>query len=78
MAKTLYRYFKRKLKTYEILVQVDPENFNGTELIVHPNGMIEKTEMEFDEEIFEDLAEDEFIHASALEFQMLLTKANGK
>ncbi|MDN3205772.1 hypothetical protein [Algoriphagus sediminis] len=75
MAKPIFQYFKRKLKTYEILVQVNPEDFTGTELIVHPDGKIEKTEMEFDEEIFEDLAEDDFIHASALEFQMLLSKA---
>lgn len=68
------QYFKRKLKTYEIYVQVNPNNFTGVELIVHPDGKIEKTEMEFDEEIFEDLAEDDFIHASALEFQLLLSK----
>ncbi len=72
----IFQYFKRKLKTYEILVQVNPDDFNGTELILHPDGKVEKTEMEFDEEIFEDLAEDEFIHASALEFQMLLKKAD--
>ncbi|MHA7129966.1 hypothetical protein [Algoriphagus namhaensis] len=75
MAKAVSQYFKRKLKTYEIFVRVDPSDFTGTELILHPDGRVEKTEMEFDEEIFEDLAEDDFEHASALEFQLLLSKA---
>lgn len=74
MAKAITSYFKRELKTYKIYVQVNPENFNGLELIQHPDGKIEKTAMEFDEEIFEDLSEDKFVSCSALEFQFLLSQ----
>lgn len=75
MAKGVSKYFKRELKTYKIFVQVNPDNFTGIELIQHPDGKIEKTEMEFDEEIFEDLEEDSFKPCSALEFQLLLSQA---
>jgi hypothetical protein len=75
MAKAFPQYFKRVFDDYQVLVQVIPNDFTGLELIVHPDGKIEKTEMNFDEEIFEDLAEDEFIHCNVLEFQMYLAKA---
>ena len=74
MASTISKYFKRELKTYKIFVQVNPENFTGIELIQHPDGKIEKTELEFDAEIFEDLEEDSFKSCSALEFQLLLSR----
>ena len=74
MAKVISQYFKRIFDDYQVLVMVNPADFTGLELIVHPDGKIEKTEMTFDDEIFEDLAEDEFIHCSALEFQMQLSK----
>ena len=54
---------------------VNPQDFTGTELIVHPDGRIEKTDITADEEIFEDLEADEFKPCSALEFQLLLAKA---
>jgi hypothetical protein len=74
MAKTISTYFKRVFDDYQVLVQVHPSDFTGIELIVHPDGTIEKTEMEFDEEIFEDLAEDKFEPGNSLEFQMQLAK----
>jgi len=74
MAKAISKYFKRVFDDYQVLVQVNPDDFSGIELIVHPDGKIEKTEMEFDEEIFEDLAEDEFQPCGALEFQLHLSK----
>jgi len=74
MAKEFPQYFKRVFDDYQVLVQVNPSDFTGLELIVHPDGKIEKTEMTFDENIFEDLAEDEFIHCNVLEFQMYHAK----
>ncbi len=74
MAKAISQYFKRIFDDYQVLVMVNPTDFTGTELIVHPDGKIEKTEMEFDEEIFEDLEADEFKTCSPLEFQLTLAK----
>jgi hypothetical protein len=54
---------------------INPQDFSGIELIVHPDGRIEKTDIAADEEIFEDLKADEFQACSALEFQLLLSKA---
>lgn len=75
MAKAISQYFKRIFDDYQVLVMVNPTDFTGIELIVHPDGKIEKTEMEFDEEIFEDLDADEFKACSALEFQLTLAKS---
>lgn len=74
MAKAISQYFKRVFDDYQVLVQVNPDDLSGIELIVHPDEKIEKTIMEFDEEIFEDLAEDEFKPCGALEFQLYLSK----
>ncbi len=70
---SLPKYFKRTFDDYKVLVKVNPADFTGTELIVHPDGKIEKTEMEFDEEIFEDLAVDEFEEAGVMEFNIYLS-----
>ena len=75
MAKAISQYFKRIFDDYQVLVCVNPQDFTGTELIVHPDGRVEKTEIVGDEEIFEDLEADEFGPCSPLEFQLLLAKA---
>ncbi|TDQ15238.1 hypothetical protein DFQ04_3125 [Algoriphagus boseongensis] len=75
MAKAISQYFKRIFEDYQVLVMVNPGDWTGIELIVHPDGKIEKTEIEADEEIFDDLKEDEFQPCSPLEFQLLLSKA---
>lgn len=75
MPQVIFQYFKRIFDDYQVLVQVNPNDFTGTELIIHPDGKVEKTIMEFDEEIFEDLAEDEFQACSPLEFQLHLAKS---
>lgn len=75
MAKAISQYFKRIFDDYQVLVMVNPTDFTGIELIVHPDGKIEKTEMEFDEEIFEDLEADEFQTCSSLEFQLRVSQA---
>ncbi|MBD8487433.1 hypothetical protein IFO69_01610 [Echinicola sp. CAU 1574] len=66
------KYFKRTFDDYKVLVQVNPEDFTGIELIIHPSGKIEKTTMEFDEEIYDDLEVDEFEPCSPLEFNLYL------
>jgi hypothetical protein len=75
MAKAISQYFKRIFDDYQVLVMVNPTDFTGIELIVHPDGTIEKTDIQADEEIFEDLAADEFQPCSPLEFQLTLAKA---
>lgn len=75
VAKAISQYFKRIFDDYQVLVMINPQDFSGVELIVHPDGKIEKTDIFADEEIFEDLQVDEFQTCSALEFQLLLAKA---
>jgi hypothetical protein len=75
VAKGISKYFKRIFDDYQVLVMIHPDDFSGIELIVHPDGRIEKTDIVADEEIFEDLKADEFQPCNALEFQLLLAKA---
>jgi hypothetical protein len=75
VAKGISQYFKRVFDDYQVLVCIHPEDYTGIELILHPDGRIEKTDIAADEEIFEDLEADEFKPCSALEFQLLLAKA---
>ena len=70
----VFKYYKRVFDDYQVLVMVNPIDYSGTELIVHPSGEIEKTEMQYDEEIYEDLEVDEFMESSPLEFQLYLKK----
>ena len=72
MKEIIHQYFKKELEGVKILVQVNPESFRGVELIVQTGGKVEKTRREFDSEIFEDLAADEFVPASPLEFNLYL------
>ncbi|GHE68981.1 MULTISPECIES: hypothetical protein [Roseivirga] len=70
----VYKYFKRVFDDYQVLVSVNPIDYSGTELIVHPDGKIEKTDMQFDEDIYEDLEVDEFKESSPLEFQLYMKR----
>ncbi len=68
----IHEYFKKEISGAKILVQLNPKTFEGLELIVHPDQTIEKTPRQFDEEIYDDLAADEFIQASPIEFNLYL------
>ncbi|MFY0592556.1 hypothetical protein [Roseivirga sp.] len=70
----VYKYFKRVFDDYQVLVAINPIDFSGTELIIHPDGKVEKTDINTDEDIYEDLKVDEFEESSALEFQLYMKK----
>lgn len=75
MAKTnniVHQYYKKEFEDMTILVRVNPILFNGTEITVLSNGQKELRELEFDENIEEDLKIDGFRIASALEFNLHL------
>lgn len=72
MQAVVHEYFKKEFEGFKILVQVNPIDFKGVELTINEDGSIEKRKMEFDEEIFDDLAEDEFVTCSPLEFNLYL------
>jgi len=68
----VHEYFKRVFDDYIVLVQLNPIDYSGLELIVHPDKKLEKTKMQFDENIKEDLEVDEFKPVTALEFNLYL------
>ena len=73
----MFQYFKRVFDDYQVLVMVNPIDFSGTELIIHPDGKVEKTDLQYDEEIYGDLEVDEFKESSPLEFQLHLKGIKG-
>jgi hypothetical protein len=66
----VHQYFKKEFEEATILVKVNPILFSGTEITIQKNGEVEMREMEFDHEIFNDLAEDGFVESSPLEFNL--------
>jgi hypothetical protein len=69
----VHQYFKKEEEDLKILVKVNPITFFGTEITIAPDTAVEVRELEFDEEIFEDLKADGFVEASPLEFNLYVT-----
>ncbi|MEM7551038.1 MAG: hypothetical protein AAF363_15240 [Bacteroidota bacterium] len=72
MKDIIHEYYKKDLEEGKIIIQIDPKGLKGTELLVSENGQVKKTRRTFDEEIFDDLVEDEFLESSPLEFNLYL------
>jgi hypothetical protein len=66
----VHQYFKRTGENTVILVKVNPIQFHGTELTISDDGKTSRRDLEFDEEILDDLLADGFEPASALEFNL--------
>lgn len=66
----VHQYFKKELEGSKILVKVNPIHWKGTEITIDPDGAVAGRDLDFDEEILEDLKTDGFEPASALEFNL--------
>jgi hypothetical protein len=66
----VHQYFKKQLENATILVKVNPILYTGTEITVMTDGKTEVRDMEFDQDILDDLKADEFVEASPLEFNL--------
>jgi hypothetical protein len=69
----VHQYFKRDFDGYKVLVKINPLSLTGTEITRFIDGKIEMRDLEFDDEIFEDLKTDGFEEASPLEFNLYLS-----
>jgi len=77
MSQIIFEYFKKELDEATILVRVNPNTFDGVELIVLKNNQVKKTARVFDETIYDDLAFDKFVDGNALEFNLHLQGISG-
>ena len=66
----VHRYFKKELEELTILVKVDPYRFTGTEITLNKDGTSGIRDLEFDQDIFDDLDVDGFSESSPLEFNL--------
>lgn len=68
----IFEYFKGEFDSFTILVQLNPKTYEGVELTVHADKSVDKRELQFDEDIYEDFEVDGFKPASPLEFNLYL------
>jgi hypothetical protein len=69
----VHQYFRKEFDEMIILVKVNPILWKGTELTLLSSGKVERRELEFGEDILEDLKVDGFEEASAMEFNLYLS-----
>lgn len=69
----VHQYFKKEIEGVKIIVKVNPIHWKGTEITVSSEGQVESRDLDFDEQIFDDLKEDGFEAASPLEFNLYHT-----
>ena len=70
----VHEYYKRIFEDTTVIVKLNPLDFTGTEMIIHPDGKVELTELTFDEDIYDDFEVDEFQKTNPLEFNLYLNK----
>jgi len=68
----IHRYYKKTLPEGIIMVQINPIDLSGLELLINNEGKMRKTVREFDEDIYDDLESDGFDTANQLEFNLYL------
>ena len=66
----VHQYFKKEFIEGFILVKVNPVHHNGLELTISANGEVTSRELQFDGDIYEDLAVDGFQPGSSMEFNL--------
>ncbi len=69
----VHQYFKRDFDDFKILVKINPIGMTGTEITRFNDGKISMRDLEFDDDILEDLKADGFEEASPLEFNLYLS-----
>jgi hypothetical protein len=66
----VHQYFKKEFAEATILIKVNPIQWKGTEISLPKGGEPEVRELDFDEDIFEDLKADGFQESGPLEFNL--------
>lgn len=69
----VHQYFKKKISGATILVKVNPIHYTGTEITRAATGETALRELEFDEQIFDDLKADKFEPCNPMEFNLYLS-----
>lgn len=69
----VHQYFKRDFDGYKILVKLNPMSLVGVEITRFEDGRVEMRDLEFDDDILEDLRTDGFEEANPLEFNLYLS-----
>lgn len=66
----VHRYFKKEEDGVKIILQINPIHQRGVELTIKENNVTDEREIEFGENIIEELKEHGYSESSALEFNL--------
>jgi hypothetical protein len=69
----VHQYFKKNYEGLRILVRVNPIHYSGTEITLSEGQAPAIREMQFDQDILDDLKADDFAECSPLEFNLYLS-----
>lgn len=69
----VHQYFRKKHEGLLIIVKINPIHYTGTEITIEEGQPPAIREMQFDENIFEDLKADQFEVCSPMEFNLYLS-----
>jgi hypothetical protein len=69
----VHQYFRKDFEDFKVLVKVNPIQYKGTEITIFPDREMQMRDIDFDEQIFEDLKEDGFVECNPLEFNLHLS-----
>ena len=69
----VHQYFRKQLPDLTVLVKINPIKLKATEITLYKNQDPELREFEIHPAIYEDLKNDGFMEASAMEFNLYLS-----
>ena len=74
MKNVIHQYYRKKVETDLILIQINPHTLEGVEILVSGSKYLKKTQRHFDADIYDDLDVDGFEPSNALEFNVYLSE----
>ena len=69
----VHQYFKGDFEDFTVLVKLNPFELSGQEIIRYRDGKVQIRDLDFDENILDDLKADGFVEANPLEFNLYLS-----
>jgi hypothetical protein len=66
----VHQYFKKEEEGAKILIKVNPIHLRGVEIVIDQNGNSESREIEFGEQIVDELKKNGYTESSPLEFNL--------
>lgn len=73
----VHQYFKKEEGGVKIMLQINPIHLRGVELTINKSSVVGEREIEFGENIVQELKENGYTESSPLEFNLFYTGLAG-